>query len=285
MPIDYDKLVNWHFEPVEQSYTDKDTILYALGVGVGVDVTDADELRFVYEGTLEALPTLATVLGYPGFWLRQPETGVDWKRVLHGEQSIRMHKPLPATGTVVGESRVKDLIDKGEGKGAVMFQERKLFDVGSGDLLCTLCATTMLRGDGGFGGPAGSVPKPHSLPETEPQQCCDLPTLHQAALIYRLSGDRNPLHADPEVARVAGFERPILHGLATYGIAGHAVLRSFCGYRPESLLSLEARFSAPVYPGETIRTEMWRDGDVVSFRARALERDVVVLNNGRAEVI
>ena len=284
MAIDHDKLLNWRFDPIEKSYDDKDTILYALGVGLGSEVTDESQLRYVYEDNLVALPSMATVLGYPGFWLKDPDTGVDWKKVLHGEQFLQIHKPLPATGKVVGENRVSDLIDKGPAKGAVMFLERKLFDVASGDLLCTLSATTMLRGDGGFGGPARPVPRPHSVPNSAPEMTCDLPTLKQAALIYRLSGDRNPLHADPEVARFAGFDRPILHGLSTYGVACHAVVRTVCNYQPERLRRFDVRFSAPVYPGETIRTEMWRDGNVVSFRARVVERDVIVLNNGRAEV-
>jgi len=284
MAIDHDKLLNWRFDPIEKSYDDKDTILYALGVGLGCEVTDESQLRYVYEDNLVALPSMATVLGYPGFWLKDPNTGVDWKKVLHGEQFLQIHKPLPATGKVVGENRVSDLIDKGPAKGAVMFLERKLFDVASGDLLCTLSATTMLRGDGGFGGPARPVPRPHSVPNSAPEMTCDLPTLEQAALIYRLSGDRNPLHADPEVARFAGFDRPILHGLSTYGVACHAVVRTVCNYQPERLRRFDVRFSAPVYPGETIRTEMWRDGNVVSFRARVVERDVIVLNNGRAEI-
>jgi len=284
MAIDHDKLLNWRFDPIEKSYDDKDTILYALGVGLGCEVTDESQLRYVYEDNLVALPSMATVLGYPGFWLKDPDTGVDWKKVLHGEQFLQIHKPLPATGKVVGENRVSDLIDKGPAKGAVMFLERKLFDVASGDLLCTLSATTMLRGDGGFGGPARPVLRPHSVPNSAPEMTCDLPTLEQAALIYRLSGDRNPLHADPEVARFAGFDRPILHGLSTYGVASHAVVRTVCNYQPERLRRFDVRFSAPVYPGETIRTEMWRDGNVVSFRARVVERDVIVLNNGRAEI-
>ena len=124
----------------------------------------------------------------------------------------------------------------------------------------------------------------HPLPEREPDKVCDLPTLPQAALIYRLCGDFNPLHIEPEVARAAGFKAPILHGLCTLGIAGHALLKTFCDYEPARFFSLELRFSAPVYPGETIRTEMWRDGNYVSFRAWAIERNVVVLNNGRMEV-
>ncbi len=284
MAIDYDKLKNWDFGEIEQTYTTKDSILYALGLGLGADPMDERQLRFVYEDGMAALPTMSVVLGYPGFWLKDPETGVDWVKVLHGEQGIIVHKPLPAEGTVVGRTRVTEIIDKGEGRGALILSERDVVDKASGDLLATLTSTTFARGDGGFGGPEGPSPKPHALPERDADEVCDLPTLPQAALIYRLSGDFNPLHADPKVAVAAGFERPILHGLCTLGVAGHALLKTACGYDPARFKSMALRFSAPVYPGETIRTEVWRDDGVISFRSSVVERDVVVLNNGRAEV-
>ncbi len=284
MAIDYDKLVNRHFDEVRQSYDHRDTILYALGVGVSMDPMDEDQLRFTYEEGLAPLPTMAVVLATPGFWVKEPDTGVDWVKVLHGEQELEIHKPLPAAATVTATTKVTDIIDKGADRGALILQERTVTDAETGEKLATLTSTTFARGDGGFGGPTEGGRPVHMLPEREPDLACDLPTLPQAALIYRLSGDYNPLHADPKVARAAGFEAPILHGLCTLGIAGHAILKSCCDYRPEGFRSLALRFSAPVYPGETIRTEMWRDGDVVSFRSRAVERDVVVLNNGRAEV-
>ncbi len=284
MAIDYDKLKNWTFDPVEQSYSFRDTILYALGLGYSADPLDEAQLRFTYEENLQAPPTMAVVLAGPGFIWRNPEMGVDWVKILHGEQSLEIHKPLPAEATVVGQSRIVDIIDKGADKGALIYQERKLTDKATGDHLATLTSTTFARGDGGFGGPSGPTKDVHALPEREPDEVRDLATLPQAALIYRLSGDYNPLHADPKVAAGAGFKAPILHGLCTLGVAGHAILASQCGYDPARFKSLQLRFSAPVYPGETIRTEMWRDGDVVSFRARVVERDLVVLNNGKAVV-
>ncbi|MBQ02809.1 MAG: 3-alpha,7-alpha,12-alpha-trihydroxy-5-beta-cholest-24-enoyl-CoA hydratase [Acidobacteria bacterium] len=285
MPIDYDRLMNWPFTPVEQTYTEKDTMLYALGVGVGADPLDEGQLPFVFEEPeLVALPTMAAVLGTSGFWFRDPATGVDWKQVLHGEQGIELHRPLPAATTVLAQTRVTEVIDKGEGRGALIYSRREIRDKHSGKPLATLSSTTVARGNGGFGGPATAQPRPHTLPEREPDAVCDLPTVPQAALVYRLSGDPNPLHADPAVARAAGFNAPILHGLCTLGIAGHAVLRTCCDYDPARFGSLQLRFSAPVYPGETIRTEMWRDGEVVSFRSLALERNVTVLNNGRVEL-
>jgi acyl dehydratase len=284
MTIDYDKLMNWKFEPVEQKYTAKDSILYALGVGLSADPLDMDQLRFTYEEDQLALPTMAVVLAYPGFFLKEPQFGVDWVKVLHGEQGIELHKPLPAEGHMVGETRFTEIIDKGEGRGALLYSERKVYEKKSGDLLATLSSTTFARGDGGFGGPERAAPKPHALPDRAADSVVVLPTLPQAALIYRLSGDFNPLHADPRVAKAAGFKQPILHGLGTLGVAGHAILKDVCGYDPAKLKSFNLRFTSPVYPGETIVTEIWKDGGDISFRCKVQERDIVVLDNGYAKV-
>jgi len=284
MAIDYDKLMAWRFEDVRHRYTQRDTMLYALGVGLGTDPCNETELRFVYEKNLLALPTLPVVLGYPGMWLKDPATGVDWVRLVHGEQGLKLHRPIPAEGDVIGRTRVTGIIDKGQGKGALIYTERSVVDAASGDLLATLTSTTFCRADGGFGGPSGPVKSVHELPTRAPDHSTDFATQPRAALIYRLSGDYNPLHAEPAVARAAGFERPILHGLATYAIAGWAIVKTACGGDPHAVGSIDVRFSSPVYPGETIRTEMWVDGKVVSFRALAVERNVVVLNNGRAEL-
>jgi acyl dehydratase len=284
MTIEYDKLKAWQFPEEERNWTWEDTALYALGVGVGHDPLDEDQLRFVYEKDMKALPTMAVVLQPSGFWLRDPATGVDWKRVVHGEESLVLHRPLPAEGRFVTRSRVDEIVDKGEGRGALIYLVREVFDAETDAPVATVRRTTFARGDGGFGGPSGPVRAVHTLPEREPDAVCDLTTLPQQALIYRLNGDGNPLHADPDVAREAGFERPILHGLCTFGVAGHAVLKTLCGYDPARLIRFDVRFSAPVFPGETIRTEMWVDGTQVSFRARPVEREAVVLNNGLAEL-
>jgi acyl dehydratase len=284
MAIDYDQLLALKIPNVEHSYTEKDTILYALGIGLGHDPLNADELAFVYEKNLKALPTYAAVLGYPGFWIRDLPTGIDWVRLVNGEQGVTVHRPLTPHGTVIGCTRIVEVIDKGAGKGALVYTERQVTDKASGALIATVTQTTFCRADGGFDGPLRESPPLHSIPERAPDIVCDLPTRPEAALIYRLSGDRNPLHVDPAVAIAAGFPRPILHGLATFGVAGHAVLKSVCGYDPSRLGAIAGRFSAPVFPGETMRTEIWRDGAVVSFRAHVVERNVLAMNNGRAEV-
>ena len=284
MPLDYQRLKNWPFADIEHSYGAKDTILYALGLGFGADPMDRAQLRFVYEEGLKALPTMATVLAYPGQWAKNPETGIDWKQVVHGEQSVVIHKPLAAAGTVVGRTVIEEIVDKGAGKGALVYSRRDISDKETGALLASLHSTSFLRGNGGFGGPSGPTRPVHTLPERAPDLVCDIATLPQAALIYRLSGDYNPLHADPEIAAVAGFPRPILHGLCTFGVAGHALLRTLCSYDPARLRRMDARFSAPVYPGETVRTEIWREGEGrAGFRCRVLGRDAVVINNGLAE--
>ncbi len=284
MTIVYDKLMAVEIPPVEQAYDSKDCILYALGVGLGHDPMNADELAFVYEKNLKVLPTMATVLGYAGFWLRDIDTGIDWVRIVNGEQGVTLHRPLAGHGTVVGRSRIVEVIDKGPGKGALVLTERTVTDKASRELIATVTQTIFCRADGGFGGPPRAAPAPHPIPERAPDVVCDLGTRPEAALIYRLSGDLNPLHAEPAVAKAAGFPRPILHGLGTFGVAGHAVLKALCDYDSTRLTAFAGRFSAPVFPGETIRTEMWRDAAVVSFRARVVERDVIAINNGRAEV-
>jgi acyl dehydratase len=284
MPIVYDQLMAMQIAPAEQSYEPKDCMLYALGVGLGHDPLNEDELAFVYEKNLNVLPTMATVLGHTGSLARNPDAGINWLMVVNGEQGFTLHRPLATHGVLVGRTRIVEVIDKGAGKGALLLTERKITDKATGELVATVTQTIFCRGDGGFGGPPGQTPPPHPIPTRAPDAVCDFGTRPEMALIYRLSGDYNPLHAEPAFAKAAGYDRPILHGLGTFGVSGHALLKTVCGYDPARLVSFAGRFSAPVTPGETIRTEMWRDGPIVSFRARVLERDVIAINHGRAEV-
>jgi acyl dehydratase len=284
MAIDYDKLLALKIPVAEHAYAEKDTILYALGVGLGHDPADRAQLDFVYEKTLKALPTFAAVLGYPGFWVRDLDTGIDWVRIVNGEQGVVLHRPVAPAGTVIGRTRIVEVIDKGEGKGALVYTSREVTDKQTGALIATVTQTTFCRADGGFGGPPREQPPAHRIPERAPDLVCDLGTRPEQAMIYRLSADLNPLHVDPDVAKAAGFPRPIFHGLGTFGVVGHALLRSVCGYDPARFVAMSGRFSAPVFPGETVRTEIWQDGNVVSFRALVAERNVVAMNNGRAEI-
>ena len=284
MTLDPQTILNWKFPEIEHAYTEKDTILYALGLGCGSEPGEADDLKFVYERGLLALPTMAVVLAYPGNWLESRQSTADYSKVLHGEQYLTLHRPLPPSGVVVGKTRVTNLLDKGNEKGAVLYVERRIVDKASGTPIATMSSAAVLRGDGGFGGKPGPQPEPHKLPDGAPARHVDIKTAPNAALIYRLSGDKNPLHADPKAAAAGGFKTPILHGLCTYGVAGRAIIKACCGGDPARLTGLQVRFSAPVFPGETIRTEMWPDASQVSFRARVVERDVVVLNNGLAKL-
>lgn len=261
------------------AYSERDTMLYALSIGFGRDPLDLNELPFVYEGAgPKAVPTMAVVLASTGI-IRK--TGVDFTKVLHGEQRLTMHRPLPVSGEILADSRIAGIYDKGPGKGTVLLLETTARSAHDDAPLFTFVMTILARGDGGFGGPQGSGPEPHRLPDRAPDRTEIFETRPEAALLYRLNADRNPLHADPAVAARAGFTRPILHGLATYGIACRAVLRAVGDYEAARLRLFDARFSAPVYPGDTIATDIWIDGDIASFRCRVPERDAVVLNNGQ----
>ena len=284
MAMDAERLRNWKFDDVIHTFTTRDTMLYALGVGCGSDPLDESDLRYVYEENLVALPTMVTVLGYQGFWLKDSGLGVDWRKVVHGEQAITIHAPVPTSGTFIGRSRITGLIDKGKDRGALLISERDIIEKQSGTHIATLVSTSFLRGDGGFGGPSGPTPPVHTLPVKAPDATLDSPTLPRQALIYRLSGDMNPLHADPKVAAVAGFRAPILHGLCSFGVAGRALAKLAGDGDAGRIKHMQVRFSSPIYPGETIRTEIWRHGAEISFRSRCVERDVVILNNGLARI-
>lgn len=263
----------------EFTYTDRETMLYALGVGMGRDPLNLDELPYVYENGLKTIPTMASVIAWGQRTIGL--AGINYLLVVHGEQRLTMHRPLPPSATIVSDERVVAAVDKGPGKGALIYTEKVIRLKDTNELLCTTGGTIFARGDGGFGGPSTGGPEPHLLPERKADVTCESDTRVDQALLYRLSGDRNPLHCDPNFAKMAGFPRPILHGLCSYGTACRAVLATICAYDHTKIAGFDVRFSAPVFPGETIVTEMWKDGNVVSFRSKVKERDVVVLNNGK----
>ena len=283
--MNLERLLNAPKRITRQHLSRRDTILYAVGVGVGQDDPCAPEvLDFTYERQLKALPTLAIVLAPPPFWLDEPDFEIDWRKVVNAGQDMVIEAPLPIEGEVYTELSIDAIWDKGPSKGALMCSSRTLKDA-SGTLLATISQTHLLRGDGGFGGQDQPAADEVTFPEREPDAVVDLGTRPEQALIYRLCGDFNPLHIDPAVGQAAGFGRPILHGSCTFGIAGRAVLQAAAGNDPSRLRRFGARFSKPVYPGETIRTEVWNEGGKVLFRSRSLQRDVVVLDRGIAEVL
>ena len=279
MPINYDEIMQLKSSGDAFSYTDRDSMLYALGIGFGRDPMNEAELPFVYENGLRAVPTMATVIAWGSSIMGR--TGINYLMVVHGEQRLTMHRPLPTSGQIFSDERVLGAFDKGREKGALLVTEKVLRLKDSGEKLCTLNSTTFARGDGGFGGPKEGAPEPHPIPERKPDLVHDADTRSDQAFLYALSGDRNPLHRDPKVAKMAGFPRPIMHGLCTYGTACRAIVSTVCQYDAARISGFDVRFSAPVFPGETISTEMWIDGNVVSFRSKARERDVVVINNGK----
>lgn len=280
MPINYESLLNYRIPEVRQTLRWQDTALYNFSIGLGQDPMDEQQLDFLYEPRLKAMPSMPVVLASPGFWSRNPDTGIDWVKIVHGEQGLVLHKPLPVAGELIGRSRVTGLVDRGAGKGALMYSEREVIDAATGETLATLTSTSFLRGDGGFGGPAGPVKQPHPEPERAPDITLDLHTRPEQALVYRLNSDLNPLHIDPQVAKAAGFPRPILHGLCTFGTVCHALMRTLCGYDPARFGRMDLRFSSPVFPGETIRTEIWHEDGGAAFRASIPERGVKVVSNG-----
>ena len=251
MALDYDKLMGLKRSGDRFSYGDRETMLYAIGVGMGRDPYDEKELAYTFESAkLKTVPTMATVLQ------RIPllkDSGYDYTKVVHGEQRLTLHRPLEPEGEILVDSRVLSAFDKGPGKGAIINTELAVKDAKSGAPLYTLVSTTFARGDGGFGGPNGAGLEPHPIPDRKPDLTAAAETRIDQALLYRLNGDRNPLHSDPELAKRVGFPVPILHGLCTYGTACRTILKEVAKYDHTRISGFDVRFSAPVYPGETIK--------------------------------
>lgn len=282
MAINYEQLLARTFPEIRFTYGWRDCAIYALGLGIGSDPLSPQELRYVYERDMEALPTLAVTLGHPGFWVSEPATGIDFRKVVHGEQTLEIHRPLQPEATLIARNMIDEIIDKGEGRGALVRVRRDLVEESTGLLQSSQVMTMFCRANGGFGGPTSGKPTPSvTIPERAAELVVERTTPLQAALIYRLAGDYNPLHADPEVAKVAGFDRPIFHGLGTYGIAAFALLRA-CQKPAASLREISCRFTSPFFPGETLRTEVWLEGDAALFRCASVERGTIVLDRGRA---
>lgn len=279
-----DKIEAHRFDPIDHTYTVRDTILYALGLGYGADPLDTDQLAFVYEDGLKTVPSICNVLAHPGFWAKRPEFGIDWVRILHGEQSYEIHAPIPPAGVVRGEYAIEAIEDMGVEKGARLYQLKRLYGE-DGTLLATVRSVLFMRGDGGHGSFGTAPASPEAILDIAPDETVEIPTLPQQALIYRLSGDYNPIHADPAAARKAEFDVPILHGLCSLGIATRAIIQACIPGEPERLKSMALRFSKVVFPGETLVAEIYRGDEAIRFRCRVKERDVVVLDRGRAEIV
>lgn len=274
----YDRIMGFTLPTLRQVHSTRDSILYALGVGAGNTPLDYDERCLVYEGELVPLPSMAVTLGYPGFWYRDRKLGLDFQKVVHASERFELDGPLPVAVRLSSKLRIVAVYDKGPGRGSLVVSQREVFNEETSRRLATVQQTAFCRGDGGLGGPAIPPPSPHSIPERAPELVEAVPTDPRAALIYRLSGDDNPLHVDPNIAHAAGFSGPVLHGLATYGHICRILMRRRGFHAP--LRVMDCRFVGPVYPGETLKVEFWTDGASESFRAWVGGRRVI--DNGFA---
>ena len=282
MPIDIQKALGAELPPMTYELTRDKIILYALGVGAR---PEGDELVFVYENGLKVLPTFGVVAPFPALMEVMNVPGVDINpiMILHGEQYLEVRRhPIPTEGTLTSKPRIANIYDKG--KGALMELDVDTVDQ-DGNVIFFNRFATFVRGEGGFGGEKGPPPG-NEPPGRRPDETVEETTLGRQAAIYRLSGDYNPLHIDPQFAAMAGYERPIIHGLCTFGFVGRAVLRTYCGNEPERFKSIKVRFSRPAWPGDTIVTEMWKVADDrLIIRARTKERpEEYILTNGAVEL-
>ena len=279
MPLNPTGLMTLPIPARNVEYGDRDSLLYALATGMGASAAAA-ELPFVWEERQRVLPSMATMLSFDDSWLEAG--GIELKHVVHGALDLRFRAPLAPSGAVLAETRITGLDDKGVGRGGLVFTETVLTQAGRA--AASVQSTMFVRGAGGFGGKQGAQPDPLPQAEGAPDVAAEVETALNQALLFRLLGDRNPLHVDPALASQAGFDRPILHGACTFGIACAEVLRRFCGHDPARMTRLAARFAGPLYPGETLRFAFWRVAGGVAFRAEAAERNATVLDNGFAGI-
>lgn len=281
--LDIDALSKYQIPETEMVLSKRDTMLYALSVGLGSDPVDYDQLKFVCPDGLVALPTMATIIATPYAWIKQANAGFSGKSV-HAGVEVKLNGPLPVEGKFRSLNAIVEILDKGPGKAAIATIERRVFHVETGELAFTLLNTNMYRGDGGFGGPSQPAKAPREIPERAPDAIVLMPTLPQQALLYQLNGDYNLLHNDPNTAQRQGFPRPILHGLSTFGIAGHALIKHLCGYDPSKVTAIGTNFTRPVYPGEELAVRVWKHDSMALFQVTVPARgDEVVLDRAFIE--
>lgn len=279
MVLPYSELMNLERE-FTCAWDERDVMIYALALGLPTDPLDERQLVYVYEKNLAVLPTFLStvVLGHTPI----AHAGINYATVLHGEQDVIVHKPFPPRGEAVVRSRMVGAWDKGAGKGSVFADSSDLYLSGDDEPFATIHNAAFGRSESGFGAPTDGQPAPRKVPERAPDRTITVPTLRQQALLYRQTGDLNPLHVDPAAARAVGFREPILHGLCTYGICQRAILGEFGGYAPGSIRRFAVRFAGIVYPGETLRLDLWQDGKDIAFEAWSVERETKVIANGLA---
>jgi acyl dehydratase len=276
MPLNPDA-VGAKSQPGTRTWDSKDCLIYALGVGCGTE-----DLPFTTENSQgidqQVLPTMGVVLGTAGGGAYEKVGEINWTMLVHGEQAIELHQPIPVAGKVSSVTEVVGIYDKGSG--AVLATKTETVDADTGRAMWTTYSSAFIRGAGGFGGERGPSGKRNVGPDTEPDHSITYSTRVDQALLYRLSGDRNPLHSDPKFAAAAGFDRPILHGLCTYGFTGRALLSALCGNDPTRFKAMEARFSAPVFPGDDLTIKIWRTGDGEAVFQTLRNDEQVVIDGG-----
>ncbi|MBP7999828.1 MAG: MaoC family dehydratase N-terminal domain-containing protein [Chloroflexi bacterium] len=282
--IDVNQVLGYNFPPLSFHYTAKDVSLYALGVGAAADPLDLTELKFVYELSPQFIPLPTMAVTFPfdaiGNITSVPGMRFNPMMLLHGEQQLELLRPLPTQATLTNEAKITDVFDKGSGALIIIEAASKN---AAGETLAINRSSIFIRGLGGFGGDRGPAGVKNQAPDRAPDVVHIQKTLPNQALLYRLAGDPNPLHADPAMAAWGGFPRPILHGLCTFGFAGRAVLKHFADNDPSRIQRIGCRFTRHLFPGETLVTEMWQDeANQVLFQVRVQERDEIVLANAAA---
>ena len=282
MPIDPSQALGFETGTSEYSYTKDDVILYHLGIGAGVPATDSNELEYTYEKELKVLPSFGVIptFGSMGSLGAVPGLEFNFAMLLHGEQDIIVHQPIPSEATITNSGKVAEIWDKGKAALLVMQVDTK---DDAGKPLFTNRFSLFLRGEGGFGGESG--PKVgNEAPDREPDGVIEQATLDQQALLYRLSGDKNPLHADPEFAKMAGFDRPIIHGLCSYGVVCKAIVDHVLGGDVSQVARYQARFAGVGFPGETYKVSYWKEGDRILIAAHSKERETPIITNAAITV-
>ncbi len=282
MPVTYEQLMKIQALDQPYSYTERDTMLYAVAIGMGRDPFDQQELDYVYErrGTLRAVPSQAVTVARHNLIF---DVGMVVEKMLHGEQKLTLHRTFPVAAEMLADHKIVEVYDKGADKGSMIEVISKI-RLTDGTPLFDLYNLYFARGDGGIGGPPRQQRAPHAMPQRAPDMVRATQTERGQALLYRLTGDRNVIHADPDIARQMGFKQPILHGSCTLAIACREVLAGVCKYDNTRMKTLGTRFTSVVFPGERIETDIWVDGNMVSFRCRVPERSAVVLDHGECEI-
>jgi acyl dehydratase len=282
MALSADALMVFPIPETRQTVSAHDAILYALSVGYGAKPLDEAHLRRTTETDLLPAPTFANVVAHAGPWMK--DAGVDWQKLVHSEHRLTIHRPVPLDQPLLSRSRMLSVVDRGPDKGMFATFERVIFSVADELPVATIIQTNACRGDGGCGS-AGTPPDAlFPVPQRDPDAVFSIEMREDAALLYRLNGDLNPLHCDPAYARGAGFARPILHGLCTFGHAAYAIGRVCSSAGLADVSSIAARFTGIVFPGETLYFEIWRDGQDIGFRAKVAARGVTALDNGTARL-